>query len=73
MNFKVTIRHHGRVIKHLKKINKGYVVVIFPLITWVLAHGDNNSMILRKKDNDISAKQYYANGESLHELFYDFF
>lgn len=73
VNFKVTIRHHGRVQKHLSKIKKNYKMVNFPLITWVLAHGDNNSMILRKKDNGISAMMYDSQGEEIQDWYFNFF
>ncbi|MGQ4664786.1 hypothetical protein AB3Z07_11215 [Metabacillus halosaccharovorans] len=72
-NFRVVIKHHGRVLKHLRNMKKNYSLVNIPLLTWVLAHGDNNTMILKKKNNDVSAKNYNTEGVELSEWFYGYF
>jgi hypothetical protein len=73
-NFKIAVgKRHGNVLQYLKKANKKCTIVDYPLLTWVLAHGDNNSMILRKKDNNISANHYHAQGEIIENWFYDSF
>ncbi|TXC92794.1 hypothetical protein FS935_00920 [Metabacillus litoralis] len=72
-NFKIVGRRHGSVKTHLSKINKKYTMVNTPLLTWVLAHGDNNTMIKKKKDNTVSAKDYNAQGEELSSDFYKYF
>lgn len=66
-------RHHGKVPQYLRKINKSYTMIQYPLVTWVLAHGDNNSMILGKQDNRVAAKKYNAIGEKLDDWFYKYF
>lgn len=71
--FYLVVKRHMKVIEHLDEINKHYVMVDLPFVTWVLGHGDNNSMIKGKKDNGISAKHYKANGEKLEDWFYDYF
>ncbi|MBP3041686.1 hypothetical protein J9303_19790 [Bacillaceae bacterium Marseille-Q3522] len=73
-NFKIAVgKRHGNVLEYLKNVNKKGTIVHYPFLIWVLAHGDNNSMILRKKDNNISAKHYHAKGEKFEYWFYDSF
>jgi hypothetical protein len=71
--FHVVLRGHTKVFRNLRKINKPYKLVKFPLITWVLGHGDNNSMLKGKKSNSISAKNYGSKGELLKQGFYAYF
>ncbi|MBU8879963.1 hypothetical protein BGM26_13340 [Bacillus sp. FJAT-29790] len=66
-------RHHGKVLQYLRKINKSYTMVDYPLVTWVLAHGDNNSMIKKKMNNQISAERFNTVGEKLEEWFCEYF
>ncbi len=54
-NFKWVILAHGKVRKYL--FNKNYKMVNFPFVTWVVAHGDNNTLIKRKLRRSISAKK----------------
>ncbi|MCM3439695.1 hypothetical protein [Metabacillus halosaccharovorans] len=73
-NFRVAVgKRHANVLTYLKRANKNYMLVNYPLLTWVLAHGDNNSMILGKKDNLISAKHYNAQGENLDNWLFNSF
>jgi hypothetical protein len=71
--FQVVLKAHGKVFRNLRKINKPYKLVKFPLITWVLGHGDNISMLQGKKNNSISAKNYGSKSELLKQGFYDYF
>lgn len=71
--YHVVLKAHPRVIQHLEERKKHYVMVDFPFVTWVLGHGDNNSMIKGKKDNGISALNYGTTGEELKKWIYDFY
>ncbi|UVI28628.1 glycosyltransferase family A protein [Paenibacillus spongiae] len=71
--FHMVLKAHTRVIQHLEERNKQYVMIDFPFITWVLAHGDNNSMIKGKKDNGVSASNYGTTGEELKKWIYDYY
>ncbi|WP_175638989.1 hypothetical protein [Metabacillus schmidteae] len=72
-NFEVVLKSHVFIKEFLKKRNKMYTLVEFPLITWVLAHGDNNSIILGKHDLNISAIRYQAEEEKFDSRFYNYF
>lgn len=65
--FKWTIWNHAKITMHLK--NKNIKMVNFPFVTWVLYHGDNNSIIKRKRSSKVSA----INPENLGDWFYDYF
>ncbi|MFP7299296.1 glycosyltransferase family A protein [Neobacillus niacini] len=69
--FKWVILAHGKVTKYLK--NKNYLLVNFPFVTWVVAHGDNNTIIKRKLKRTISANSYNAIPERLENWFYQYF
>jgi hypothetical protein len=71
--FRCVIKHHGEVVNYLQEISKRYQMVEVPFVTWVLGHGDNNSIIKGKKDDRVSAKQYNAKGEILQDWFYEYF
>lgn len=71
--FGLSIMDHKTVGSHLVELNKDYTMIDFPLVTWVLGHGDNNSVLKGKKNNGISAKDYRTHGEELEEWFYDYF
>jgi hypothetical protein len=72
-SYHMVLRGHTKVFRNLREINKPYKLVKFPLITWVLGHGDNNSMLKGKKSNSISAKDYGSKGERLQQGFYAYF
>ena len=69
--FKWVIFPHVRVTKYLR--NQNYKMVNFPLVTYVLVHGDNNTVIKRKINSSISAKRYQAISEKLEGWFYEYF
>ena len=71
--FAVVDQDHKKVAEHMEKIHRGHRMIDFPLVTWVLGHGDNNSVLKGKKDNGISADDYHAIGEELEDWFYDYF
>ena len=71
--FRIVLKGHPKVIRHLKAINKSHTMIDFPFIAWVLGHGDNNSMIKGKKDNRVSASKYGAVGEKLDKRLYEYF
>lgn len=73
-NFKVASgRAHGKVVEYLNKISKQYIFIHDPLIIWVMAHGDNNSIIKGKLDKSVSAKKYNSQGEKIENWLYEFF
>ncbi|MBS4176692.1 alginate lyase family protein [Lederbergia citrea] len=67
--FNNVIKSHVKVPEYVKN----HTMIDLPFVTWVLAHGDNVSMIKGKKDNRISAKHYNSVGEKLADWFYHFF
>jgi hypothetical protein len=69
--FKWVVLPHGKVTTYLK--NKNYKMVNYPLVTWVVVHGDNNTIIKRKIKSSISARSYHAISENLQDWFYDYF
>ncbi|MDM5331667.1 hypothetical protein [Neobacillus sp. CF12] len=69
--FKWVVLPHGKVTNYLK--NKNYKMVNYPLVTWVVVHGDNNTMMKRKIKSSISARSYHAISENLQDWFYDYF
>lgn len=62
-----------KAIPNQEALRTNCVMIDMPFVVWVLAHGDNNSMIKGKKDPGISAKFYKAKGEKLEEWLYDYF
>lgn len=73
INYKVVLKSHAFIKQQLEKINKKYSMVNYPIVTWVLAHGDNNSILLGKHDRNISAERYRAKDEKLESWFYNSF
>jgi hypothetical protein len=69
--FKWVILPHGKVTNYLR--NKNYKMVNYPLVTWVVVHGDNNTIMKRKIKSSISAKNYHAISENLEDWFYEYF
>jgi hypothetical protein len=69
--FRWVIFPHVRVTKYLR--NQNYKMVNLPLVTYVLVHGDNNTIIKRKINSSISAKRYHAISENLQDWFYEYF
>lgn len=67
--FGMAVKDHKKVAEHLEEIDREYKMAEFPLVTWVLGHGDNNSVIKGSKDNGITSK----NCEKLEDWFYDYF
>lgn len=71
--FQMTLKAHPKVMQHLSRFKKKYKLIKLPFVTWVLAHGDNNSMIKGKKDNKVAAKNYRAIEEPLKPWIYKYF
>ncbi|QMV40781.1 hypothetical protein [Cohnella cholangitidis] len=71
--FLIVLNNHTRVLQHLAQHKKKHQMIDFPFITWVLAHGDNNSMLKGRRDNSISAKNYGATSEKFGDWLYDYF
>jgi hypothetical protein len=69
--FKWVIFAHAKVTNYLK--NKNYKMVNYPLVTWVVVHGDNNTTMKRKIRSSISAERYQAISENLEDWFYEYF
>ena len=73
MPFNIVLKHHPKLSVYLKEDEKSFQMINFPLVVWVLAHGDNQSMEQGWKNNRISAKKYGANKELLDNWFYEYF
>jgi hypothetical protein len=71
--FRIVLRAHPKVVRNLAKFHKPYKFDKIPLVTWVLAHGDNNSMLKRKKNNSVSANNYGSKGFKLEKGYYRYF
>ncbi|PZE21643.1 glycosyltransferase family A protein [Paenibacillus xerothermodurans] len=71
--FGMVLKDHKKVSQHVTRRRRRYCMVELPLITWVLAHGDNNSMLKGKKDNSVSAESYGSKGERLDSSLYRYF
>ncbi|QED46217.1 hypothetical protein [Cytobacillus dafuensis] len=71
--FGLSIMNHQKVPQNLANINKDYKTVHYPLVTYVLGHGDNTSVLKGKKSNLVSAKKYKAKGENLKKWVYQYF
>lgn len=71
--FSLVVKDHKTMAQHLEKINKNYSMIDVPLITWVLGHGDNLSMMLGIRDQTISGKPYKATEEYFDEWFFNYF
>jgi hypothetical protein len=71
--FRIVLRAHPKVVRNLAKFHKPYKFEKMPLVTWVLAHGDNNSMLKGKKNNSVSANDYGSKGLKLENGYYCYF
>ncbi|MBP3041455.1 hypothetical protein J9303_18585 [Bacillaceae bacterium Marseille-Q3522] len=71
--FDIVLKHHPKLIVYLKEDKKSFQMIDFPLVAWVLAHGENQSMNQGWKNNKISAKKYRANEELLDNWLYEYF
>ncbi|WHY78270.1 hypothetical protein QNH20_03640 [Neobacillus sp. WH10] len=69
--FKWAIWSHHKVTLFLK--NKNFRMVDFPFVTWVLFHGDNNSIIKRKLSSKVSPQIFNVIPENLEDWFYKYF
>lgn len=73
-NFKICIgKKHGNVLLYLRNTNKNHIMVHEPILTWVQAHGDNNSLIKRKIKSNVRAEDFHTVGAKLENWFYDSF
>lgn len=64
---------HGEVIKKAVTHNLRYENVCLPVVTWVLANGENISIDMGKKSTEISASNYSASSYFLDDGFQDYF
>ncbi|TCZ80963.1 hypothetical protein E0485_01375 [Paenibacillus albiflavus] len=71
--FHLVLKAHPKVIQNLRTLRRPCKIVKFPLVTWVLGHGDNNSMLKGKKNNTVSAEDYGSKGEKLENAFFHYF
>lgn len=71
--FHLVLKAHPEVIRNLRTLRRPCRIVKLPLVTWVLGHGDNNSMLKGKKNNSVSASDYGSRGEKLENAFYYYF
>ncbi|GGF98762.1 glycosyltransferase family A protein [Paenibacillus abyssi] len=71
--FRLALKPHSNIDEHLEEADRRYVMVELPLVTWVLGHGDNTSVLQGKKDDGVSAKHYGTSGEKLTGRFYRYF
>lgn len=71
--FHVVLQAHPKVIRNLRTLRRPCKIVNFPLVTWVLGHGDNNSMLKGKKNNTVSAENYGSKEEKLESAFFHYF
>lgn len=71
--FGMSIQAHSRLESRMQMENKNYMFVTFPLVVYVLGHGDNISVLKGKKRRGISARAYRVNGEKLEDWFYEYF
>ncbi|MCC3374219.1 hypothetical protein [Cohnella sp. REN36] len=71
--FNLVLKGHTKVIRNLRASRRPFKIVHFPLVTWVLGHGDNNSMLKGKKNNSVSAENYGSKGEKLENAFFHYF
>lgn len=71
--FRLVLKAHPKVIRNLRTLRRPYKIVKYPLVTWVLGHGDNTSMLKGKKNNSVSAKDYGSRGEKLESAFFHYF
>ena len=69
--FKWAIWPHHKVTLFLE--NKDYRMVDFPFVTWVLFHGDNNSIIKRKLSSKVSPQNFNVIPDNLEDRFYKYF
>jgi len=67
--YKWVIWPHHKVTLFLKN----YRMVNFPFVTWVLFHGDNNSVIKRKLSSKVSPNTFSVIPENLEDWFYKYF
>lgn len=71
--FNIVLKSHPKITVYLKRENKPFQMINLPIVTWVLAHGDNQSMAQGWKNNGISAEKYGANEEPLDNWLYEYF
>ncbi|WP_040950982.1 hypothetical protein [Gorillibacterium massiliense] len=71
--FKLVLRAHPKVIQNLRALHRPYKIVKLPLVTWVLGHGDNNSIIKGKINKSVSAENYGSKGEKLEDTFFHYY
>ena len=64
---------HKQVPQNLKAINKVCKKVDLPFVTYVLGHGDNNSVIKGIRSNRVSAKTYKTKRVKLKKWLYRYF
>ncbi|WP_286230710.1 hypothetical protein [Neobacillus mesonae] len=69
--FKWTIWPHHKITQYLR--SKNYRMVDFPFVTWVLFHGDNNSVIKRKSSSRVSPRKHNRMSENFGDWFYKYF
>lgn len=71
--FGLSLKNHMKVTENLDAVQIDYMKVDYQLVTYVLGHGDNTSVIKGKKSNLVSAKNYKTQGENLENWFYNYF
>ncbi|MBU8879962.1 hypothetical protein BGM26_13335 [Bacillus sp. FJAT-29790] len=67
--FKWVTKNHVKVPQYVKN----HTMVDYPFVTYVLAHGENLSVIQGKRDNRISAEHHNGVGEKLEDWYYEYF
>ncbi|WP_286230700.1 hypothetical protein [Neobacillus mesonae] len=65
-DFKWVLKNHVKVPQYVKN----YTMVDYPFVTYVLAHGENLSVIQGIRDNRTSAEHHNGVGEVLDDWFY---
>ncbi|WHX98464.1 hypothetical protein [Neobacillus sp. DY30] len=71
--FHIVLKYHPKLTVYLEEDNKSFQMINLPFVTWVLAHGDNQSMDQGWKSKKISAKKYGANEEPLENWLFEYF
>lgn len=71
--FQLAVKPHPKVIDYLKEIKRQYSLMHLPIVVWVVAHGDNNSIMKKRFNHNVyvSAGDYNIAGSKINSSLFD--